>query len=773
MKRLKSLFLLIGVSLLAGVGVAELGASRSEMPHARATLIADVDTIEPGKSFRLGVRYEIDPHWHIYWINPGDTGLNTKIEWSLPPEFQHDGLHWPVPARIEQSGLISYAYEREVVLFTQVKAPDKLDGTGVSFKASSSWLVCSDSCIPGKADLELTLPVGPSRPSDDKALFDQYARATPAGFFAGEAAQDTRGQPLNIAFNPPTAKLAAGASASIQVILTPAEGKNFTTKIPDADKAALFPLVPDDFSTEDPSVTEHTPQKIIIEWPIAARTQAQPGEEVKLYAALRVSMTDGSVVAAAALPVQVSGAETAAAPAAQPTPAGKIPSPADSVESSANDSEPVFSFLKPQAPVTHSIAYFLLLAFIGGLILNVMPCVLPVISLKVMSFVRQSGDSPRRRFNLGLMYAAGVLASFGTLAAVTIALNAAGTQAGWGFQMTQPRFVIVLAAVVLAFALSLFGVFSVELPGRATNAVAQGAQGEGYGGAFMNGVLATLLATPCTAPFLAPAAGFLLQQTAPVVLAFFLTVGLGLAAPYVLLAANPRWLRWLPKPGRWMETFKQLMGFAMLGTLVWLLWVLGSQLGNNGTIAVMIFLLFVALACWILGLPRSAMKNRLGLPLAGILLIGGYMLPESTVRAMHEAVSAGSTATPSISDAIPWEPFSVARVEELTAAGKTIFVDFTADWCVTCKANERLVLETDAVREALRKHEVVALRGDWTTGDPTISRVLKQFGSSGVPLYVIFPGGAPGEPIVLPTALTKNLVIENLARAAETRVARN
>ena len=760
MAKLKSLCLLVAVSLLAGVGSAQFGNPSKVVQPARAELIADVKAIEAGKPFRLGVRYTMQPGWHIYWINPGDTGLRTKIDWQLPEGFTAGPLHWPVPHHFVLGGLTSYAYEDEVILFAEITPPAELTDKDFTFKANSSWLVCKESCVPGKASLELKLSAGTAAPSPALTDFEAQALQTPAGFFAGEAATESQVQAVGVAFEPNFPEIKSDGSATIRVLLTPLDDKTFDTKASPELLPRIFPYVPSNFSTEDPTLSEFTSERIVFDWAISAGTLTQA--ETPLHLALRVPIAGQEVLAAATLNVRTAAQVAAAAPASGVTPptlaqqAAPIP-----VAEAPAETGPVFSFLT-SAPIQSgegSLAYFLMLAFLGGLILNIMPCVLPVISLKVLGFVRQSGESPRRRLNLGLMFGVGVLVSFAALAFATIAVTAAGDQAGWGFQMTQPRFVMVLAAIVLAFALSLFGVFTIELPGSAANKVAQGAQGEGYGGSFMNGVLATLLATPCTAPFLAPAAAFLLQRSAPVILLFFLTVGAGLAAPYIILAANPRLLRWMPKPGRWMETLKQLMGFALVATLIWLLWVLGAQVGNDALLMVMAWLVLVAFACWLLGRAASRRGQRAAWIAAILLVGGGYLLPEGAVRPAAASASADDAG-------IPWEPFSIERVEELAASGKTVFLDFTADWCVTCKANERLVLETAPVRKALRDNQIVALRGDWTNGDPTISRVLETFGSSGVPLYVIFPGGSPGEPIVLPSALTRDLVVNQLNAAA-------
>jgi thiol:disulfide interchange protein DsbD len=413
------------------------------------------------------------------------------------------------------------------------------------------------------------------------------------------------------------------------------------------------------------------------------------------------------------------------------------------------------------------LAVVLVLAFLAGLILNVMPCVLPVISLKVLGFVRQGGEDRGRIARLGLTFAAGVLASFAALGGAVIALDALGAQVGWGFQFQEPRFVILMAAVVFAFGLSLFGVYEIRLPGRAATGLDALARREGYGGAFMNGVLATALATPCTAPFLGTALGFAFAQPPAWIMAFFLTIGAGLAAPYVALSLHPAWLRRLPKPGAWMDTFKQAMGLLLMATLVWLLWVLGRQTGAEGIAAALAFLLALGTGCWLMGM--SGRRGGLRALAALALALGGYwFFPERHLRVGGAAPPAQSSGASQSDGGIAWEPFDVRRVEELAAQGRMVFIDFTADWCTTCKVNEKLALETEAVRAAFARHRVAAVKADWTRRDPAIGAVLAQFGRSGVPLYVILPPGRASQPAVLPEAITQGIVTQALDEAART-----
>ena len=401
------------------------------------------------------------------------------------------------------------------------------------------------------------------------------------------------------------------------------------------------------------------------------------------------------------------------------------------------------------------------MAVIGGMILNLMPCVLPVISLKALSLVSQGGEEPRRVRQLGLSFAAGVVLTFVVLAAFVIVLKAGGEQIGWGFQFQSPGFVLFLTGLVFTLGLSLFGVLTIRLPGS-VGALGGIAQGEGLGHSFLNGVLATILATPCTAPFLGTALGFAFSQPAAVVVAVFVAIGVGLSLPYLVLAWQPGWVRFLPKPGAWMERFKQAMGFLLMATVLWLLWVVGKQLGMEAVVWTCAFLLSLALGAWIVGtwidLRTSPGRRRAAWAVSLLIALAGYGL------FLHPLmVTPGGSGVAMETEG--WEEFDVERVESLLAEDRILFIDFTAEWCWTCKVNERVVLSDGDVRERFEELDVALIKADWTNRDPEITRMLRAFGRSGVPLYVIFPAGRSREPIVLPEVITKGIVLEGLERA--------
>lgn len=415
---------------------------------------------------------------------------------------------------------------------------------------------------------------------------------------------------------------------------------------------------------------------------------------------------------------------------------------------------------------------YLALAFVGGFILNFMPCVLPVISIKVLSFVQQAGEEPKRIFQLGLTFAAGILSSFLVLAAVVIAIQQAGQKVGWGFQFQIPGFLIAMATLVLLLALSLFGLFYITVPGG-TEGIDKLATKEGHLGTFFKGVLATVLATPCTAPALGTALGFAFAQSWTVILAIFTTIAAGMAFPYILLTARPGWMRYMPKPGVWMETFKESMGFVLLATVLWLLWILGKQVGVEGVIWTSSFLLVVSLAAWLVGRLvdlRSTNQKKYTVWATALALVGiayYYFIPPVLSPANQASSSAGATTSNTISSGskTDWQPFSLDKLDEALASHKTVMIDFTAEWCLTCKVNEETVLNTSAVIDKLKALKVVTFKADWTRQNPTITKLLQKFGRSGVPLYVIFPAGKPAEPIVLPEVITQPMMLEKLSQA--------
>jgi len=435
-------------------------------------------------------------------------------------------------------------------------------------------------------------------------------------------------------------------------------------------------------------------------------------------------------------------------------------------------SEPPFESSNPQKP--SSLAFLLLLAFVGGLILNLMPCVLPVLSIKALSLAKHARESRRKLLAYGLSMSFGILVSFWTLAAVVIAVQKAGGSAGWGFQFQNPGFLVVMTVIITLFALNLFGVFEIWLPSSAQTGLSQQASRQGLVGSFLNGVLMTLLSTPCSAPFLGTAMGFAFTQPPYLLVLFFTTVGLGLAFPYLMLSLFPATLKWIPKPGNWMMHFKQFLGFLMLTTAAWLLWVIGRQVGLQAMGALLLLLVALGFGAWVLGFI-AAPGNPFWKAILGwmtVAIIGFFVwvlilqpLLSTPEQAPQNCVQVGIPQP----DADGWIAWSPTTVQALQDQGKTIFVDFTADWCLTCKTNEKAVLGQDTIRHAMTQLGVVLLRGDYTRPDPYIAQTLKKFGRSGVPLYVIYPAQDPTNPIVLSEILTVDQVFDALLKAGPSK----
>lgn len=389
-------------------------------------------------------------------------------------------------------------------------------------------------------------------------------------------------------------------------------------------------------------------------------------------------------------------------------------------------------------------------ALLGGLILNVMPCVLPVISLKIFGFVSEAGGQPDKAFRLALAFAAGILACFGLLAVGVVALRSAGANVGWGFQFQDERFVLIITCIVFAFALNLLGVYEITVSAGATGGLARLATGQGYASAFFQGVFATILATPCTAPFLGTASAFAFAQPPLITFLIFFSVGVGMAAPYLLLAANPKWLGYLPKPGEWMVRVKQVFGFLLLATVLWLAWIVGQLKGVQEMVVLGALLLLIGVIAWIKGsfwspVASARTKWLSAAAVAGvvILAVAGYSFFASPSK-------------------LAWQKFSQESLDAALDSGRPVFVDFTADWCITCKANERFAIETATVRNVFAQRKVITLRADWTNGDPVITEILKQHGRAGVPMYLVYPGGKNREPALLPELISAQTVLDAL-----------
>jgi thiol:disulfide interchange protein len=696
--------------------------------HTHVQLLLSADTAKPGDTILVGVDMKMDAGWHTYWKNSGDAGMPTKIEWQLPPGISAGEIQWPLPKKLPPAEVTTYGYENETMLLVPLKIETNFSAGEIDLKANVSWLECKDVCIPANQDVEAKLNIGSeTKTSADAAAIENWKNKVPHpdGNFAVQAWWE---------------KSANGDTRPLII----AGGPMVMEKYWNCNPVDFFPDAADNFEIQ--AVTENlTNQPDFYQFHIRKLVKKFSGDWPKEIGGV-ITIQNGW----SGINVQL-----------------KIADKSPVAENASNKTTPVFTNASPHLP---PLLQMLLYAFIGGLILNIMPCVLPVIALKILGFVSEARSEPRRVRNLGLIYALGVLVSFLALAGIVIGVKAAGHHAGWGMQFGSPIFVVCLTTLVTLVALNLFGVFEIAPGGKILNSAGQLASKHGASGAFFNGLLATILATPCTAPFLSGALGFAFSQSAATIIFIFLFVGLGLASPYVLLSWNPAWLKFLPKPGAWMEKFKIAMGFPMLATVVWLLNIAAASYGKN-VLWLGVFLVVVAFAAWIFGefVQRGSKHKTAAAIIALFLFVGGYVLAlekELNWRtAMPEADATGSLKESA--DGIDWQHWSPEAVATARAAGKPVLVDFTADWCLTCQVNKGTSIEIPSVRAKLKEINAVAFTGDYTRTPDNITAELNRYNRAGVPLVLVYPKNAGAPPIVLPEVLTPNIVLNALNQAAQ------
>ncbi|AWN47400.1 thiol:disulfide interchange protein [Methylobacterium terrae] len=702
-RRLALLLVLLASWFGLGPAAAQAPRSSKYADLVRAELVTEESAVAPGTVLTAGVRLAMKPGWHVYWRNPGDSGLPPEIAWTLPAGFSAGSVAWPAPERIPVGDLMNFGYEGEVLLTVPVTAPETLGPGPVPLRAKVSYLVCERECVPGEASLSLSLPVAPAGTSP---------RPDPRA--AALFAQGRERLPVPAPW--PVRMRQDGATPVLDIDAPGLKARDL----------AFFPY--------SETALEH------------AAVQVATSDATGLHLRLQRS-SQADAPAPRADGVLTFTEETGSGPVRRAYALGEAaPTPATTAPSA-----PVATASAP--PEAEGLWQAAFLAFLGGLLLNLMPCVFPVLSIKVLSLVRHSGESPGRVRLHGLAYAAGVLATFLSLAGLLIALRAGGAQIGWGFQLQSPLVVAGLAYGLFAMGLSLSGVW--HLGGRAASLGDGLTRRAGLEGSFFTGVLATIVATPCTAPFMGAAVGYGLTQGAPVALAVFAALGLGLALPFALLAAWPAGLRRLPRPGAWMETLKGVLAFPLYLTVAWLVWVLSRQVGPTGLMAGLTGLVLVAFCAWTSerGRMAGAVARRAAqaATLVGLLGVAGLLAVLDRDRAGPVAVAAADGV----------EPFSRARLDALLAERRPVFVNMTAAWCITCQVNDRATLRAASVREAFRAHDVAQLTGDWTNQNPEITRVLEANGRSGVPLYLLYDGR--GGVAVLPQILTESIVRDALA----------
>ena len=727
---LPALTLLIGLLALPALALA--AESKAVKNGAvRAQLVSDTAAIAAGKPFTVALRLQHDAHWHSYWIAAG-TGYPTSITWTLPAGFKAGDIQWPTPTILRDSSgkIVGNGYSDEAFLLVEITPPATLAaGTETTLAAAVEWLMCQDVCMPGDAKLEISLPAGPAQ-ADAKwtgPLADARAKLPVA----------------NTGWN-----LAASRDDKTATLrLTPKPG---TTH-----KPADLHFFAADAYTDYTQLAKVTAENggWVLELPLDA---AADKATAKLTGVLAASNGWGSGTGYGGLVVDVAflpGLRTSENP-------GQIPGGQQAATgqpaTAPAQAQPTGGGTAPAAP--GGLLATLFLAFVGGLILNLMPCVFPVLGIKILGFVNQSGNDKAKIVQHGLVFAAGVLVSFWSLAGVLLVLRAGGSQLGWGFQLQSPAFVFGMAVFLLIFALNMSGLFEIGLAATGVGGNLQ--MQEGFAGSFFTGALATLVATPCSAPFLAPALGAALSLSAFESILVFTAIAVGLALPYLLLSIFPQAIKLLPRPGAWMETFKQLMAFPLYATVGWLLWVLAGQTkdDDNALLYISFGFVLVAMAAWAYGRFGQA-HGKPGRQLAGrvfaaALLAGGlYSGWPKTV----EAAPAGSYQ-------VTWEKWSPEAIAAAQAAGHYVYVDFTARWCATCQTNKATLFHNDGVLAALAKGKVVLLKADWTNRDPKITAELARWNRSAVPFNLIYAPGKP-DPVILPELLTPDRMLAALAEA--------
>jgi len=673
-------------------------------PRVTATLIANRNAIAPGERFQVALVQDIAKGWHTYWANPGDSGEPTRIEWSLPKGTVAGDIQWPAPKAIPFEPLVNYGFEGTVYLLVDVTAPrDLKSGDRLTLTANASWLVCEKICIPEDGSFSLDIPVQaaslPDAGAEQRIAAARAALPQPASF---------------------TAKLAA-------------DGDNLSLVLPGLPPSAsdlrFFPLS-DTLIDHAASQTKQLGKDGLTLQLVRSPAFKIAGRELSGIVTYRdrnepraLSVRVDADPALATAPV----ANSAVAVAASPPP--------------------------PESRLTFWTA--LVFAFAGGLILNLMPCVLPVLFIKALGFAQAAQASPRRVREQGILFLLGVLATFAVLAGLLIGIGAFGASAGWGYQLQSPPIVIALAVVMVLIGLNLLGAFEI---GASIQGIGHAlSDHKNRASAFLTGALAVVVATPCTAPFMGAAMGFALTQPPATAFAVFIALAAGFACPVVALAFAPGWARLLPKPGRWMLVLKQAFSFPMFATAIWLVWVVTVQAGTNGLLAALSAVLAASFIIWLLRTTRQGTTTARtfgAIASLAVAFAAGFYVFQAAVP----TTTSGQTA-----NIQTWTP---ERVAALQSEGRPVFVNFTAAWCITCLANERVALSREDVKSVFAELGIAYLKADWTNRDPVIARKLAEYRRAGVPLYLFYPATKGAQAEVLPQLLTANMVIKAAERAA-------
>jgi thiol:disulfide interchange protein/DsbC/DsbD-like thiol-disulfide interchange protein len=672
--------------------------SYADVAHLHVQLVLPQSQLYPGGPNKAGLYFKLDSGWHIYWQNAGDSGEPPSMHWTLPDGVTATPLQFPAPSRLPLGPLMDFGYQNQVVFPFSFHVVPSAKPGPAMLSAKVSWLVCREVCIPGKADLGVRAQISAAAPA--------VATTSSTDEALWQRGQDALPEPL------PASDKAVFQPTASGFLLSVETGRRET-------QATFFPADQDVISNPAPQHLTPTPKGLVLDFKKSEYFTAGPKQLNGL--------------------LELSGGRNYLLSAAQ----GTVVIPA---------SASAWTMLLRSAA----------LAFLGGLLLNLMPCVFPVLFLKGLALVNSGSEERHKLRAHGVVYTAGILVSFWALVAALLALRTAGARLGWGFQFQSPIFLALMASLLFFLGLSLAGQFEIGL--TLTSAGGSLAAQQGYAGSFFTGVLAVIVATPCTAPFMGAAIGYALSAPTGVTFAIFTALGLGLAAPYVALTLQPAWTRLLPRPGAWMEVLKQAVSVPIFLTVIWLAWVLSSAYGANALAALLGGFLLLAVAGWFLG--RWPAK-RWATAIAGLIVAAAIALAAVSPRLAIEPAATAANTGSTTDLAAAWQPWSAAAVSRYQAQGRPVFVDFTASWCLSCQVNERIALRQPEVEQAFRSAHVALLKADWTRHDEAITQALTAMGRDGVPAYALYTPGNP-DPQLLPEVLTPSIVLDALNKLPHT-----
>jgi thiol:disulfide interchange protein/DsbC/DsbD-like thiol-disulfide interchange protein len=727
LRRLLSLFVFVFACAAANAqmeSVGDGGPGPVKAEHLTAELVSLAPSVAPGSSVDVGLVLSLEEHWHVYWINAGFAGYPPAIKWSLPDGVTAGPIRFPVPSRLPVGPLMDFGYEDNTALPVKISVASSVKPGPIHLDAKITWLVCREVCIPGKAHMGIDLTVAPNaQPGAEIGALGAALKAIPPAL------------PSNWSVT------ATGSRSTLAVTFHPDEPVK-------ADDVEFYPY-------DEGLIVDSAPQPVIKlsgdRYRICLARAEDPNHAgqypplpATVHAVLKISDGEGYEFTAPITQGDTSDCNNASTAAASAPAKGTSPAQSRSISTRAS-----------KLTVLPAIG----LAFLGGIILNLMPCVFPVLFLKGLALMQSHGEERRHMRAHGVVYTLGILVSFWIVVAALLIVRGTGQHIGWGFQLQSPTFIALLASGLFFFALSLAGQFDLGL--SLTSVGGSLTKQEGYTGSFFTGVLATIVATPCTAPLMGAAIGYALAQSAVVTFSVFTALALGLATPYLALTLQPAWMRILPRPGAWMETLKHITALPLFATVIWLTWVYGYlHTGTSGTesdhlAGLLLCFLVLAVAGWVLGRWPGKTASAV---VATLLVIAAVAIPLAQTRKYVPTLNAPGRGTEQTSEPnLAWQPYSRTTLDQARSAGRPVFIDFTAAWCLSCQVNEKLVLRSPDVEHQLAQHHFTLLRADWTQYSPEITAQLSSLNRSGVPTYVIYP--ATGQPDVLPELLTKDAVL--------------